>query len=287
MQKKNDHLSDQELLSFADGELKSNRAAEVSSHLEACWSCRARRTELENAIAGFVKVQREAFDPLIPPADGARALLKLRLAEAAKPKQQPGWQFSFPRWSMAYFAAVVAVIFVGSIGIWRYQRTRSADSLRTTELSARPNRSLTPGAVRPVSLAEICGGGDDKNRPVSPAVQKEVFKNYGIANARPQDYEVDYLITPELGGSDDIHNLWPEPFASTVWSAYVKDALEDRLHDLVCEQKLDLPTAQHDIATDWIGAYKKYFKTDKPILEHYGLKGSQDPLMQEKTPPSM
>jgi hypothetical protein len=34
--------------------------------------------------------------------------------------------------------------------------------------------------------------------------------------------------------------------------------LEDRLHALVVSGKLDLQTAQREIATDWIAAYKKY-----------------------------
>ena len=74
---------------------------------------------------------------------------------------------------------------------------------------------------------------------------------------------MDYLITPALGGADDIRNLWPQAY-STAWNAYVKDALEDRLRELVCTGQLDLPTAQHDISTDWIAAYRKYFHTDKP-----------------------
>jgi hypothetical protein len=51
-----------------------------------------------------------------------------------------------------------------------------------------------------------------------------------------------------------------------VWNAHVKDELEERLRNLVCEQKLDLTTAQRDIATDWISAYKKYFHIDMPVL---------------------
>jgi hypothetical protein len=42
------------------------------------------------------------------------------------------------------------------------------------------------------------------------------------------------------------------------WNARVKDRLEDRLHALVVNGKLDLKTAQREIATDWIAAYKKY-----------------------------
>ena len=70
--------------------------------------------------------------------------------------------------------------------------------------------------------------------------------------------------TPELGGTADPKNLWPERYASPVWSARVKDQLEDLLPTLVCQGRLDLGTAQRDIAVDWIVAYKKYFHTDRP-----------------------
>ena len=35
-----------------------------------------------------------------------------------------------------------------------------------------------------------------------------------------------------------------------------------------CAGEVDLTTAQHDIAADWIGAYKKYFHTQVPLPEH-------------------
>ena len=56
-----------------------------------------------------------------------------------------------------------------------------------------------------------------------------------------------------------------QSYSATAWNARVKDALEDRLHELVCRGDVDLPTAQHEISTNWIKAYKKYFQTDKPI----------------------
>jgi hypothetical protein len=97
---------------------------------------------------------------------------------------------------------------------------------------------------------------------------------------RAKDYELDHLITPALGGTDDIHNLWPEPYAATEWNAHVKDQLEDLLHQRVCSGQLDLATAQHDIATDWIAAYKKYFRTDKPLANYSALvkDADDDPL---------
>lgn len=47
----------------------------------------------------------------------------------------------------------------------------------------------------------------------------------------------------------------------------MKDALEDRLHALVCaaDPTMTIEQAQHGISTDWIATYKKVFKTDAPL----------------------
>ncbi len=85
-----------------------------------------------------------------------------------------------------------------------------------------------------------------------------------MAGAQSKNYELDYLISPQLGGTNDIRNLWPEPASRTGWNMGAKDELEDRLHQLVCQGNISLATAQHELATDWISAYKRYFHTDKP-----------------------
>ena len=94
-------------------------------------------------------------------------------------------------------------------------------------------------------------------------MQRQVFAAYGMDPAQAGAYEVDYLITPELGGAHTVRNLWPQPYSAR-WNARVKDRLEHRLHQLVCQGKVNLATAQHDIATDWIGAYRKYVTPSIP-----------------------
>jgi hypothetical protein len=44
----------------------------------------------------------------------------------------------------------------------------------------------------------------------------------------------------------------------------VKDALERKLHKLVCAGQLDLKTAQSQIASNWIEAYQKYVAKSPP-----------------------
>jgi hypothetical protein len=143
---------------------------------------------------------------------------------------------------------------------------RADASVAPLERAALPERTLTPGATRSVAMSDVCSmEHEEVVREVSDSMRQEVFQEYGIVNARSNDYEIDYLIAPGLGGTEDIHNLWPQPFTSGTWNAYVKDALEERLHQLVCSGNLDLRTAQHDISVDWIAAYKKYFHTETPL----------------------
>lgn len=268
MRIQNNHPSDEDLLLLNDGELSSARSAEVRKHLEACWNCRTRVKEMEGAIADFIYVQRDELSRELPPFDGSRALLRARLAQSAAEAQKPGWRDRVHslRPGRAWVYASVVLAALSGLVLLHHQ----ASSLKTSLISIRtapvPDSRLTPGAVRSVTRNEICSTGRrDMNRIVPPSVQQAVFKKYGIPGARVEDFEVDYLITPELGGADDIQNLWPEPYASNSWDAHVKDALEDRLHQMVCHGEIDLATAQHDMASDWISAYKKYFHTERPL----------------------
>ena len=44
----------------------------------------------------------------------------------------------------------------------------------------------------------------------------------------------------------------------------MKDALERKLHKLVCAGQLDLKTAQREIASNWIDAYQRYVGKTPP-----------------------
>jgi hypothetical protein len=259
---KDQHIPQSELVAAADGELSETRAVVVRTHLTACWACRSRMKEIEDAITQFVRAHQETIPA--PPVDAPRALLRARLAELAK--QPPpslrdrladyfltGNRLAYAGAVMAGIAAIMFV--VGVIQVSKQQFRLEPDPL------------LTPGAVLPVTEAQVCAGSSQP-RMISAKVGRQVFDRYGIDRPRPRDYELDRLIAVELGGSDDPRNFWPQPYGTSEWNAHVKDALEDRLHELVCENKVSLETAQHDISSDWIAAYKKYFQTQRPIASH-------------------
>jgi hypothetical protein len=281
------HISDEELLQAADGELGTRRAAQVQAHLAACWNCRARMAQIEGAIAGFVRAHRETCDSQLPPIDGPRALLGAELAELAhQPRDHSrlplGW-INAARMAAVCASIAAAVLVAGVFLLHRTPHGLDAGLAPSFEREALPERNLTPGATWSVSVSKICSNPhEDVVQEVSDSTRDEVFKEYGILNARAEDYEIDYLIAPGLGGTEDIHNLWPQPFKSTQWNAYVKDELEERMHQMVCSGNLDLSTAQREIASDWIAAYKKYFHTETPLPSNSRFRASvpSDPMKQ-------
>ena len=85
------------------------------------------------------------------------------------------------------------------------------------------------------------------------------MRQYGYQDADIHEYELDHLVPLALAGApDDPANLWPQPHRGTSWTAADKDALEARLHRLVCDHKVSLQEAQQAMQRNWIEAYDRY-----------------------------
>ena len=127
-----------------------------------------------------------------------------------------------------------------------------------------PDRRCSPGAFYSrLTRAAICSPSfrTSSIRNVPQSVKFAVEREYGM---RPAYYgrslEIDHIVSLELGGSNDIANLFPEP-GSGAANFRVKDRLENRLHDLVCAGRMSLRAAQRGIAADWEALYTRVFGT--------------------------
>jgi hypothetical protein len=266
------HPSDQDLLLALDSELARPKLARLQRHISQCESCCKRVSAVESNLAEVTAFYEAEFKTDIPDPAGPTAMLRARLSESARPTVRNSSRIDgfFLRHIRLVMACSIVLILLA--GAWTMNRVgvdlgNSVFAEAPIEPGAIPKPNLTPGATLPLLGNDICNA--TLHRHLVPHVPSplsaQVFKEYGIENPVPGAYEVDYLITPELGGASDLKNLWPEPYFNVVWNARVKDALEERLQSLVCRGDLDLQTAQQEIATNWIEAYKKYFHSTKPI----------------------
>jgi hypothetical protein len=260
------HLSDEALLQYCDHELASRQALKAREHVSQCDRCRERLDELKKTSAFFADFQEQEIRARLSRSTEPRDRLRKCLAESSRQSSRSHSPMLGSQWvDQVAGVGLAFLIVVGGVWIMRGRVQVSSEAVAgQADTGALPRRMLTPGSTRAIHIADVCGRQDISNDPpVDPTLKRAVFHEYGVSTSSKMDYKVDYLITPSLGGTGNIQNLWPEPSA-TAWNARAKDQLEDHLHDLFCHGKIQLATAQNDIATDWIAAYKRYFKTDRP-----------------------
>src|SRR5579864_3961904 len=124
-----------------------------------------------------------------------------------------------------------------------------------------PDSACTPGALMPgATVDKICVSGYASSvRNVPTSEKDQVYSEYGITSHYTGQYEVDHLVSLELGGSNDISNLWPEA-ANPTPGFHQKDKVENYLHDQVCAGKISLQSAQQEISSNWMDVYNTITK---------------------------
>jgi hypothetical protein len=145
------------------------------------------------------------------------------------------------------------------------QPAPSSCRARGSGLYSLPDPRCTPGAISPAATqanirSTICGYGYTETvRPSESVTEPEKEASmaaYGDAG-QLHDYEYDHLVPLELGGApNDPRNLWPEPGRAP----NPKDELERRLREMVCAGRLALGTAQREIASNWVVAYRRLIR---------------------------
>lgn len=136
-----------------------------------------------------------------------------------------------------------------------------------------PDPRITPGCITNIPIEILVKHGYTAIhgiRNVPEKVKRQAYINYGLVNTTGH-YEVDHLISLELGGCNSIENLWPQSYLSFQYNAHTKDKLENKLASLVRNDFTKnggisasnlLNQLQREISTNWIVCYEKYCGTN-------------------------
>ena len=137
-------------------------------------------------------------------------------------------------------------------------RTRTSGCRR----AARPDQRCSPGGYYSrLTKRVICRSGFHTGsiRRVPQSEKFSVEREYGMAATfYGYSIEIDHIIPLELGGSNAIGNLYPEPGRGAA-NYHLKDAAENRAKQWVCEGQLSLAAARRGFATNWEALYRQLF----------------------------
>ena len=128
--------------------------------------------------------------------------------------------------------------------------------------TALPDRRCSPGGFyATLTKAVICSSSFHTGsiRNVSRSEKFADEREYGMA-ATYYGYsiEVDHIIPLELGGSNSIANLFPEPGSGSA-NYHLKDGLENRARAWVCDGRISLAAARRGFGTNWETLYRRLY----------------------------
>jgi hypothetical protein len=151
---------------------------------------------------------------------------------------------------------------LGAINLGKVVYIHKQTKTSHCHLGPNPDRACSPGAYYSGLTKKIlCSPSFHTSsiRHVPESEKHQVEIEYGM---KPASYgrtlEVDHIVSLELGGSNEIANLFPEK-ANAAPGYHVKDKLENEAHRWVCAGKITLHAAQVAIATNWEAFYKRVF----------------------------
>ncbi len=125
-------------------------------------------------------------------------------------------------------------------------------------------------------LDDLCTVGYTKGiRQFLKKKQKKEVLDYYKGYKKYGKFELDHNISLEIGGSNDIHNFWPQPYQIFLivngkkmrMGAREKDVVETNLHRRFCNNDIDIKEAQGIIINNWVTYYLKLKNIEIKTIE--------------------
>jgi hypothetical protein len=147
------HLDEEQLLRYADGELAPREANQARAHLEACWQCRVEFEELQKTIAECVRYRKD-IQQFLPQPPSPWADIYLRFGEIDRSLDRPSLfqkAAKWFRWSMVpKWVPVPIALILAALLIYRLKEApavQAAELLRKA-VAAADSRGAQPRMIQ-------------------------------------------------------------------------------------------------------------------------------------------
>lgn len=231
MLKADGHLSDDWLLLSIDGELSASDYTRVKEHVRACWTCRARREQLERAIEEIVEYEHALVAPDMPPSPGGKAIFLARLDQLSGTLGQPSFR---RRWVIALLQAcrsilssrvawaasaalTITVLFYLAMG--RHTPVVSANEL--LQRAASSGTRSRPGVNRPIAVQRV--SIKMRGRKITRTLYRDTVR-------KRQAYRADVSSSEERAVKQDFDRSsfsWNDPLSPQAYSHW-RDGIAEK-----------------------------------------------------------
>jgi hypothetical protein len=189
------HIEDERLIAFLDGEVETDFHRGMQAHLESCWDCRSRLSNVERSIENFLLLrQNELLPPELPPSGPALELFTARLtAHRALAPSHSFFKIKFPDFR------ALSLRVTSSLNVASY-------SLRSQVLIARATAAilvisvitvfvLLSGRFNTVSASELLrrsidAQGQQLNEITQPVIHQRIQVKRGSKDDKPLTWEI-------------------------------------------------------------------------------------------------
>jgi len=200
------HVTGEQILRYADGELNAGESRAVQAHLEACWQCRAELTGIETTIADCIRY-RDALRREVTPPEPWPDILPL-LARAGRQEPVPAWRKAAARMAALFRPAPLVRWAPGALALLLVAvlvyRLRETPSVKAAQILRQA-----------VNAAELRKEG---NRPV----QVQVRGSKWIRTAAHSPAE----LAPVAAAFTAARYDWNDPLSARSFAAW-RDSLSD------------------------------------------------------------
>lgn len=163
----NEHLSEEQFLMFADGELSAGETVKAREHLESCWTCRSELEKVEETISLFVEFRKNIQLPLSPPPpndwNGFNQKLNKIRAEESKPQKN---RFSLSNFSI--FQTRLGIASLASILIlalfWQLITIEKISAAELLEKASVSQKTKIAAASEPVVYQRLQVNAENKRK---------------------------------------------------------------------------------------------------------------------------